>query len=150
MKKVVLFAAALSVSLSGMVMAQGIALKPDEMIAARQAGMSLTGSVAEALKAGVTAGADPKSMEPWAASLVKWGNAFPKLFVAGTESGMNTKALPAVFTDHAGFEKAAATFVAAATKLGDAGKAGDKAAFATAYAELGQSCGGCHRGYRAR
>jgi cytochrome c556 len=150
MKRFLLFAAVFAVSAPGVAMAQGISLAPDAIIAARQGGMALSGGASEAMKAAVQSGADVKPFAAGAAALAKWGSAFPALFAVGTQSGHDTKAKPEVWSDRAGFEKAAATLVSAAEKLAEVAKADDKAGFATAYAALGQACGGCHRTYRNR
>ena len=135
---------------SGLAWAQSVTLKPEEIVAARQGGMALTGGITDAMKAGVAAGADPKGFEEQANALIKWANAYPHLFPAGTENVANTKAKPEIWSDRAGFDKAAAAFVTASTNLAAAAKSGDKAAFAAAFTAEGQSCGGCHRTYKAR
>ena len=151
MKTLVLTAAvALTMSASGLASAQGIALAPNDIIAARQGGMALTGGVMEAIKNGLAAGVDVKTFEVAANGMVKWGTAYPKLYPAGTETGNNTKAKKEIWSDKAGFEKASADFVAASQKLAEAAKSGDKAAFTAAFQAEGQSCGGCHRAYRER
>ena len=150
MKRFLLFAAVFAVSAPGVAMAQGISLTPDAIIAARQGGMALSGGASEAMKAAVQSGADVKPFAAGAAALAKWGSAFPALFAVGTQSGHDTKAKPEVWSDRAGFEKAAATLVSAAEKLAEVANADDKAGFATAYAALGQACSGCHRRYQNR
>lgn len=148
MKRFVLTAAAaLTISASGTAFAQ---LAPADIIAMRQSGMALTGGVTEAMKNGIAAGVDVKTFEGAATAMAKYGAVYVKLFPAGTETGGNTKAKKEIWSDRAGFEKAAADFVAASTKLVDAAKSGDKAAFAAAFQAEGQACGGCHRPYRER
>jgi cytochrome c556 len=120
------------------------------VIAGRQAGMDLLSAVSGDLKRAVEGKADVKPLKANADAIVAWGKAIPGLFMPGTESGLNTKALPAVWSDAAGFAKAAAGLSAAGEKLSAAAAAEDKAAFADAYNAVGQACGACHRGYRAR
>ena len=139
-----------SLSLSGLALAQEISLKPDEIIAARQGGMALAGGVVAAMKAGVEASAEVKPFTDGAAGLSKWGHAYPALFPDGTQTGHETKAKPEIWSDRAGFEKAAATMAAAADRLGDVAKTGDKAAFKAAFEDLGKACGSCHRSYKNR
>lgn len=97
-----LLAAVLTAGVSGLVMAQGAAggvavtLKLDEVTAARQAGMALTGDNVAAMKAGIEAGVDPKVFVPRATELAKWAHAYPALFPDGTQAGHDTKAVPAV------------------------------------------------------
>lgn len=150
MRKLLVVAAVLTVSGVGSAAAQGLAMKPDDIIAVRQGGMALTGGLAEEMKAGVQAGADVKPFTTGAEAMVKWGMAYTTLYPDGTQMGHETKAKPEVWSDRAGFEKADATFVAAAQKLAEAAKSGDKAAFAAAFTTTGQACGGCHRNYKER
>jgi cytochrome c556 len=128
----------------------GVTVPPANLIVARQAGMDLQDGVLAAMKAGVQSKADVKQFKDAADALVSWGKATPGLFVPGTETGNNTKARPAVFSDQAGFAKSADNFTQAATKLAAAAAADDKDAFATAFQEVGRGCGGCHRTYRER
>jgi cytochrome c556 len=91
-----------------------------------------------------------KTLAPAASGLVAWMRVFPTLFPTGTDTGGNTKALPAVWSDRAGFEKADANFVEAAQKLADLAKAGDADAFAAQVKVVGEACGACHKDYRAK
>ncbi len=137
-------------SFSGVAAAQGVALKPDDIIAARQGGMALTGSVVGLMKAGVKSGADVKQYEEPAAALAAWGAAYPALFPDGTQTGHDTKAKPSIWSDRDGFNAAAAKLVKASEALAEAAKSGDKAAFAAAFTAEGQTCGNCHRQFKER
>jgi cytochrome c556 len=121
-----------------------------DIILTRQAGYDLLNATAGLLKRAVDSKQDPKIYVDATASMVKWGQQIPTAFPPGSDTGHPTHALPAVWSDRAGFEKAAANFVAAATKLNDAAKAGDQDAFASAFSATGQACGACHRTYRAK
>ena len=68
------------------------------------------------------------------------------MFPAGSDKG-ETKALPAVWTDMAGFQKASAASMAAYDAMG---KAADAAALGAAFAETGKTCGACHNTFRAK
>ena len=149
MKRFLLLAGIAALVVPGVAFAD-IAMKPDDIIAARQGGMAAVGGVTEAMKAGVASGAEVKAFADGAAGIAKWGKAYPALYPDGTQTGHDTKAKAEIWSDRAGFEKASAAMVSAAEKLGETAKAGDKAAFATAFTALGQSCGGCHRNYKAR
>jgi len=74
-----------------------------------------------------------------------------KYFVkgSGSESGEKTRALPAIWSDTAGFAQANANFVKAADTLDAAAQKGDLAALATARAALGATCKSCHDKFRA-
>ena len=150
MRNVLVLAAAAALAASVPGYAQQVTLTPDQVIAARQAGMDLTSGNVAAMKAANEAKADVKPLTGSAKALASWGRAYPALFPDGTQTGHNTKAKPEIWSDRAGFEKAAADFVAAADKLAQLADANDKAGFATQYTAVTQTCGGCHRNYRAR
>jgi cytochrome c556 len=120
------------------------------LIAGRQAGMDLQSAVLGDIKRAVEAKADVKVFKPNADAIVAFGKAIPGFYMVGTETGHDTKALPAIWSDRAGFEKLAANLVAAGEKMSLAAAAEDKAAFAEAFSAAGQTCGACHRGFRAR
>lgn len=128
----------------------GVGLASESVIAARQAGMDLTAANMAAMKSAVEGKADVTSYADTADAITAWGRAYPAMFPEGTQTGHGTKAKPEVWSDQAGFEKAAANLVAAAEKLKPFAASGDKAGFATQFAALGQTCGACHRTYRNR
>ena len=92
---------------------------------------------------------DLKPAENVARGMARWGGLIPAMFPPGSDKG-DTKALPEIWSASAGFEKAAATFAAAATKVADSAKAGDADAFAADVKALGDACGACHKPYRAK
>jgi cytochrome c556 len=125
-------------------------LPPDQIIAIRKAMMDLQNGVAGAMKGAVDAKQDVKPFVPGAKGLVSSSKVIPLLFPAGTEKGGDTKAKPDIWSDQAGFQKAAANLTAAAEKLVPLADANDKEGFATQFAAVGQACGACHRNYRVR
>jgi cytochrome c556 len=144
-------AAILPVGAAGLAWAQSAVQRPAaEIIETRQAGQDLVFSIVTDMKAAVAAKADVKLFADQADAMARWFHNFPNLFPAGTESGHDTKAKPEVFSDPAGFAKAAETTSAAAASLAKAAKAGDDAEFLAQFKALGQSCGACHREYRVR
>jgi cytochrome c556 len=79
--------------------------------------------------------------------LVDGAARIPGLFPPGSDTGTaRSNATPAVWSDSAGFQ-------AAAAKLGTDAQAAmaapDQASFATAWQTVNGDCGGCHRTYRA-
>lgn len=117
------------------------------VVAARQAAYKLSAVDLFSIKAAIARGDDVKTLAFPATALAAWGKAIPAMFPPGSDTPQSN-ALPVVWSDRAGFEAAAATMSAAAAKLADLAKAGDTAGFATQFAELGKSCGGCHQKYR--
>jgi len=115
----------------------------------RQAGQDLLAGNYAGIKAVVAAKGDVKTLENPAKAMARWMKQFTLLFPPGSDQGA-TKALPAVWSDSAGFKKAADEFVAAATKLQELAKAGDADAVATQVKAVGDACGNCHKTYRQR
>ncbi len=144
--------AAIALGVSGLAFGQGagVSLKPDDVIAARQAAFDLQNGVMAAMKTAIDGGLDVKGLTAGAKGIGAWGRVIPAMFPDGTQTGHNTKAKPEIWSDRAGFDKAAANLVAAADKLAQLAEANDKAGFATQYTATGQACGGCHRPYRAQ
>ena len=130
--------------------AGSVDLKPDDIIATRQAGFDLQGGVTEAMKAGVASGADVKQYEDGAKGLASWSQVIPSLFPDGTQTGHDTKARPDIWTKRAEFEQDAAKLHDQAEKLATLAAAGDKAGFATQFKATGAACGACHRQFKER
>lgn len=145
-------AAALLAAGLGTAWAQGAAVQvpADAIIAARQAGFDLQAGNVTGMKAAIDAGTDVKGFKDAAKALSNWGHAIPGMFPDGTQTGHDTHALPAVWSDRAGFEKAAENFWTQADKLSALAEANDKPGFAAQYTATTQACGACHRNYRAR
>ena len=150
MRAFVFGSVALALSVVGLARAADLAVKPDDIIAGRQAAYDLQQGVFAAMKGTIDAGGSVKPLTDGAKGLVSWGAAIPGMFPVGTESGHNTKAKPEIWSDSAGFAKAAADFQAAATKLVALAEADDKAGFADQFKATGATCGACHRQFRAR
>jgi cytochrome c556 len=93
---------------------------------------------------------DVKQLEVPAKAIARWAATIPSVYPAGSDKGDNTKALPEVWSDRAGFEKIAMTMGEVASKLAAAAKAGDADEVAVETKALGEQCGACHRGYRAK
>jgi cytochrome c556 len=145
MKNRIALCAVIMLTAVGVARADGL-----DPIPVRQAGMSLTGADFSYIRSVVAAKGDVKALEAPARALVKWAAVIPAVFPAGSNKGYDTKALPEIWSDRAGFEKDAAALGTAAEKLAVAAKAGDADTVAVAAKEIGDSCGACHRGYRAK
>lgn len=116
-------------------------------IAGRQAAFRMSGALFNGMKATVERGDDVTAQAFAARALNAWAKAIPGMFPAGSNVAPS-EALPAVWSDRAGFEAKAANYAAAAAKLAELAKAGDKAGFAAQFAETGKACGACHDSYR--
>jgi cytochrome c556 len=119
-------------------------------IAVRQAGLALNNGDFAYIRSVVAAKGDVKPLEVPAKAIAEWTKLLPTLFPKGTEEGHNTKALPAIWSDPAGFQKVALAASDAATKLAVDAKAGDADAVAADTKLLGEQCGACHKSYRAK
>ena len=156
MRATLLVGLAAAAGLGGVALAQNLPAGPsvpfpaDTLIAARQAGFDLQAGVAAGMKTVIDGGGDVKGLVDGAKGLSSWGHTIPTVFPDGTQSGHNTKARPEVWSDRAGFEKAAQNFWTQADKLATLADANDKAGFATQYTTTTQACGACHRSYRVR
>lgn len=147
----VTLAAAMALGLLGAARAADPAsLKPDDVIAGRQAGFDLQQGLATAMKAAVDGSQPVKPLAAGAKGIAAWARVIPSEFPAGTEAGHDTKAKPEIWSDQAGFQKAAANLAQAADKLVTLAEADDKAGFADQFAEMGKACGACHKQFRVK
>lgn len=118
-----------------------------DVIAGRQAAFRMSGALVGAMKGAIDRSDDPKTQAFAARALAGWARAIPGMFPAGSSSAASG-ALPLVWSDRAGFEARAADYAAAAAKLADLAKAGDKPGFAAQFGEVGKACKACHDTYR--
>ena len=120
------------------------------VIEVRQAGQDLLSADFSGIRAVVAAKGDVKTLAPAASAMARWMKSFPSMFPAGSEQGNNTRALPAVWSDPAGFQKIANQLVEAADKMAADAKAGDTDGVTAQIKAVGEACGACHRTYRAK
>ena len=128
----------------------GIPLPADDIVAIRKSMMDLQQGVLGAMKAGVEQKADVKPFTAGAKGLVSSSKVIAAMFPVGTEKANDTKALPAIWSDKADFAAKGKALQDAADKLVALADADDKAGFATQFAEVGKTCGACHRQYKAK
>jgi cytochrome c556 len=133
----------------------GVALAQTEVITARREGLRGIGAHMEAMKAIADARGNPAPAVERIDAMTTFFTTFPTRFPAGTDvpQGTNpgqTRALPVIWTDNAGFLQANANMLTQITALRGAAAGGDPAAFAAAFQQTGATCGACHRTYRAR
>ena len=119
-------------------------------IETRQAGQDLLAGDFGGIQAVVALKGDVSKLENPAKAMARWIRQFPSQFPKGSDTGHGTKALPVIWTDFAGFTKAAEDFAVASDKLAELAKAGDAAALPAQLKVVGDACGACHRTYRAR
>jgi cytochrome c556 len=119
-------------------------------IETRQAGQDLLSADFAGIRAVVAAKGDVKTLVNPAKAMARWIRQFPTQFPKGSDKGHDTKALPAVWTDMAGFQKAANELATEADKLAQLASAGDADGVAAQVKVVGDACSACHRTYRAR
>jgi cytochrome c556 len=149
-KSILLFPAGalLALAAAGHSASTAPAVSSSDLIAARQAGMKMSGPILFGqLKPAAAGTGELKGVAGAAGALAAWGSAMPALFPAGS-GGATSLAKPELWANKADFDQKAAAFAAAARAAADAAKAEDRAAFAAQVAVLQQSCGGCHKSYR--
>jgi cytochrome c556 len=156
MKQVVLAIGIMAIGTAGLfgaaTQARAVEVEPSAVLAIRQAGFDLQGAnlgdIKRAVEAKVT---EVKPFKPNAEAILAWSKVIPTLFPAGTDDRAGTtKALPAVWSDRGGFERAAAKLSNASESLVKAADDNDPAAFAVAFKATADACGGCHRPFRAK
>jgi len=155
MKKTVFFMPLLAVASLCAVAGTSIAatpvtMQPESVIGARQAAYAFMAGNFGEMKAAIAAGKSPKDFADTAQDMAEWAALIPAMFPPGTETGNDTKAKPAVFSDPKGFAHAAGVFEVAAKDLAAAAKADDKIAFAAAFKTTAKACGACHKSYREK
>jgi cytochrome c556 len=149
MRKTLVVAIAGALAAGALVGGATIALAQADVIKERQENRKQVAAAMRAIKGVVDAkGATTAAVEQ-AAKLKTLEAAFVKLFPAGSDKG-ETKALPTVWSDWAGFQAASKNADAAFDKLAVAAGSGDQAALATAFADTGKACGACHEKFRAK
>ncbi|MFN7751736.1 MAG: c-type cytochrome [Pseudomonadota bacterium] len=84
-----------------------------------------------------------------AAVLESTGRMVVEGFTPGSDAG-NTRALPAIWKDAAGFKAAADRFTGDAAKLVAVARSGDEKATRAQIAEVARHCGSCHDNFRAK
>ena len=126
-----------------------IAMAQGDVIAQRKDNRKQTAAAMRAIKGIVDAKGPTSGAVEQAAKLKTLETAFVKMFPAGSDKG-ETRALPAIWTDWAGFEAASKNADMAFDKLATAAGSGNAEALATAFADAGKACGACHQKFQAK
>ena len=142
---------ALAVVLAGMAGAGAWAAAPGfDPIKTRRTGFDLVSGAFSGMRQAVIHRLPVRPFAGSAAATATWMRQLPTLFPAGSDRGDNTKALPAIWKDRAAFDKRAASASAAARKLAMLARADNGPGFAAQLRVLGDTCGTCHKQFRAR
>lgn len=144
-KQLAFIVAALATLGFGAAYAQGF-----DPIATRQAGQDLMAGTFAGIQAVVAQQGKVKTLEKPAKAMARWMGQYPGLFPPGSDHGDNTKALPAIWSDPAGFHAAADHFIGEANKLATLATADDAAAIPAQVKAVGQACLACHKKFKAK
>src|SRR5262249_15045910 len=148
MRKTWVVAIAGALAAGAMVGGATIALAQADVVKERQENRKQAGAAMRAIKGIIDAkGATTGAVEQ-AAKLKTLEIAFVKMFPPGSDK--DSKALPVVWTDWAGFQAASKNAETAFDKLATAAGSGDMAALTAAFGEAGKACGACHDKFRAK
>lgn len=130
------------------------AMMGEEAIKARKDAMKSMSKNLKAINAFVKDGkGSAKDAEEKAAAIAAIAKKIPSLFPKGSGRGdfsdKQTRATPKIWSDWAGFEKAAMVLETKASKLAQVAGGGDKKMIADQTGELGKgACGACHKTFR--
>lgn len=122
-------------------------LTSEQIVAARQSAYILSGGAFAAMKGAADAGADVRTLVFPSRALARWARTLPTMFPSGTNLP-SSRALPAIWSDRAGFEARAAAYAEAARLMAEAAQSGDREAFLARWAEARAACAACHEAYR--
>lgn len=125
----------------------------NRIVTERRDGLKAVGVIFTAVGETARAGTDPRALAPRIAEVEAFFVGFENRFPTGTQQGapgIDTRALPAIWTDRPGFERALAALPARLVALREAAASGNVANFQAATQAAGAACGDCHRPYRAR
>ncbi len=148
MRKTLVVAIAGALAAGAMVGGATIALAQADVVKERQENRKQAAAAMRAIKGVIDAKGPTAGAVEQAAKLKTLEVAFVKMFPAGSDK--DTKALPVVWTDWAGFQAASKNAEAAFDKLATAAGSGNQEALAAAFADTGKACGACHDKFRAK
>ena len=148
-KKTLVVAVVGALAVGTMVGGATIAFAQADVIKQREENRKAAGAAMRAIKGVIDSKGDPKVVVEQAAKLKTLEAAFITMFPAGSDKG-ETKALPTVWSDWAGFQAASKNADMAYDKLAVAAGTGDMAAIGEAFGAAGKACGACHQKFRAK
>ena len=149
MKKILLLAGVAMAVAGGAAIAQ---VKPEILVKQRQAVMTLQGKYF-----GPIAGMASGKVTPYNADIVARNATYLENLAQmawdgfqPSTSDVKSAALPAVYSDAAGFQRAIDRLQAETAKLGALARARDEAGVKAQFGAVGKSCGGCHESFRVK
>jgi cytochrome c556 len=149
MRKTLVVALIGALAAGAMVGGATIAMAQGDVIAERKENRKQAAAAMRAIKGIIDAKGATSGAVEQAAKLKTLEASFVKMFPAGSDKG-ETKALPAIWTDMAGFQAANKAADVAYDKLAAAAGSGNLEALTAAFGETGKACGACHDKFRAK
>jgi cytochrome c556 len=149
MRKTLVVALIGALAAGAMVGGATIAMAQGDVIAERKENRKQAAAAMRAIKGIIDAKGATSGAVEQAAKLKTLEASFVKMFPAGSDKG-ETKALPAIWTDMAGFQAANKAADVAYDKLAVAAGSGNLEALTAAFGETGKACGACHDKFRAK
>lgn len=122
-------------------------MPPAQAVQRRQENRKQIGAAMRAVKAIIDSRGPTAAAASQAGRMRALEHEFMALFPPGS-LGYESKALPQVWSDNAGFRAASRTALAAYDRL--AAASGNPSTLAQAFSEVGRACGACHLSFRAR
>jgi Cytochrome c556 len=121
----------------------------------RREAMKSNGAAAKAISEILKAGGPAADIAPQAAKINDVAMKIATLFPAGSDQPQGkdpgqTMAKPEIWSDPAGFAEKVKAFQDEAAMFNTAVAGGDMAAIKAEFDKLGETCGGCHKVYRAK
>ncbi|MBL8674981.1 MAG: cytochrome c [Rhodospirillales bacterium] len=144
-----LIVGAIGLALAGALVGGVAIAQATDPIAARKDNRKQAGGQMKAIKGAIDAKGPASAVVPAAAKLKELSAAHAGLYPAGSDKG-ETKALPNIWTDKAGFTAAVKAESDAIDALQAAAGTGDMEKVGAAFGAVGKSCGGCHEKFRAK
>ncbi len=126
-----------------------LALAQGDVITARKDGFNKMEANLEAIQKVVQERQPVSNAVAPARAIAEHAPKIKALFPLGSDSGQ-TRALPTIWSDRAGFDRVADAFVTQANALAAAAEAGNASTLGSALQATGSACLACHRPYRAR
>jgi cytochrome c556 len=149
MRKTLVLAIVGALAAGAMVGGATMALAQADVIKERQENRKQTAAAMRAIKGIIDAKGPTAGAVEQAGKLKTLEVAFVKMFPAGSDKG-ETKALPTVWSDSAGFMAASKNVEAAYDKLAVAAGSGNMETLTAAFTDTGKACGACHEKFRAK
>ncbi len=151
MKKTLVLAA-VAVAMGGLAGIAAAQVKPDILVKQRQSAMTLIGKYW-----GPIAGMASGKVSPYNADVVARNATYLENLAQMPWDGFHdstkdekSRALPEVYSQKAKFDELSQRLQSETAKLGQLARAKDEAGVKQQYAAVGQVCGACHEGFRAK